>query len=118
MITLLIANILGFINAYRTYFILGGLALLFVVILISARSCGKREVKLDEREIQQINNDIQDRNDGKLREKLAEITVKEKVISGEVSNSAANTANATQKAREDAARLTTDQLAAELEKYK
>lgn len=57
MFSLFLANIVGYITLHwRTFALAVGGLILLLVIIIGFRSCGKREVKIDEEQIQKINN--------------------------------------------------------------
>ncbi len=54
--TLLLANIAGFVVAHWRWFAVAGVVLLFVFIVVNSRGCGNGSVKIDEKTIQSINS--------------------------------------------------------------
>ena len=93
--SLIFANIIGYVVAHwRMFAVIGGIALLLLVVLIGARSCRKEPTVMSEQEKQEVMNAIADRDEKKLKEKLAEIEAKEQIIEGNVANADSTKINA------------------------
>ena len=94
---LFIQNIVGFIMAHKRAFIALAGVLLLVLIIIGFRSCGGSAPSIDEKEIQQQQQEIQKRNDEQLQKNLD----KSNEVLGKAENSTrqveANTKEATNK---------------------
>jgi uncharacterized membrane protein len=117
-----IANLFGLDVSKVQRVVFWTLIILGLVLLLSlglwVRSCGKKTVKLNEKEQQEVARAIEEKNDAKLKEKLIEIEVKEAEIDANVASAQAATWAAQQNAREKYANMNTSELAAELEKRK
>lgn len=87
--------------------------ILLVVVAFFYRACNKPP-KLNEQEIQKGEQAVKDRNDKALKEILAASDVREQGID----NSIKAAEDATEKAKRNYDNLTTDELAAELERRK
>lgn len=116
---LFFANIWGWIIANPLKAAIYLFALVGLIYVLTWFACGKgKTVKLDEKQQQEVARAIEEKNDAKLKEILVEVEVKEKQIDANVANAQAETWAATQNAREKYSNMSTDQLAAELEKRK
>lgn len=115
--SLILANIIGWITSHWriVLYITTGI-ILFVLIAVAFKSCGR--TKLDEQQIQRVQEAIKVRNDAELRSVLAEVETKEQIVAGNVANAANETRRAEQKAKEKYANYNTQMLAEELESRK
>jgi len=86
-----------------------------VVVIFLFRVCGK-SARLDEQSIQDGQNAMREKEYERAKEILANADVKEKVIAGEVANSAANTEAAKQEAKKKYANMNAAELQAEFNK--
>lgn len=115
---LTLANIAGWFIAHKKLVIYGVLAVLLLIFVFWLKACFHKEPKIDEAEILKAQEAVKEKNDARLKDILANADVKEKVIAGEVANSAANTEAAKVEAKKKYADMNTQQLAEELEKMK
>jgi len=102
------------------YWYIAGPVLVLLLIIFGyglQRACYK-PAKLDEKSIQEAQKAVEDRNHERLAEILTNADVKEKIITGEVANAAANTAAAKYEAKKKYDAMTPSELAAELEARK
>lgn len=119
-IGLFLANVWGYIVAHWRWFLYGFLAIALLLLVVFAyRGCsGRSKAKLDEKAIQEGENAVKERNDAKLKEILANADAREEVIAGNVANAERETEKAKAEAKKKYDAMTTDELAAELEKRK
>ncbi len=91
-----------------------------VVVLVASvlvfRSCGGRKVKLNEKQIQDAKIAIAENDRQAMEKVLVESEVAEKQIDGNLVNAKTETVNAIADAKQKAATMTNDELAAELER--
>lgn len=115
-ISLWIKNIAGWVVLHwrLVLTIIGAITLIICVALIS-RSC-KSQPKLDEKEIQGSIKAIEQKNDQKLKEILANSDVRIEQIDANLANAKAATVNAMHDARKKYENMTTEELAAEIER--
>lgn len=96
---------------------LAAIAILLLIVFFSFKSCFKSEpTVITEQEKQEILNDIEDRNEAKLKEKLVAIEVKEKIIEGNVANADSEKINAIADSRKKWANANVEELRAEYER--
>lgn len=115
---IVLANIAGWFVAHKrlVMHIVAGIAVL--VLALWLKSCFTKGSKLDEKEIQEAQNAMREREYERAANVLANADVKEKVIAGEVINSAANTEAVKQEAKKKYNQMTPEELARELESRK
>lgn len=91
-----------------------------VVVLVASvfvfRSCNGRKVKLNEKQIQDAKIAIAENDRQAMEKVLVESEVAEKQIDGNLVNAKTETVNAIADAKQKAATMTNDELAAELER--
>jgi hypothetical protein len=113
-----ILNILGWIKLNPFRFVLYLFAFLGLVYVVTWFACGKREVKLDDKQKVEAAKAIEQKNDAKLKEILIEVEAREATINANVETAHVETHAAIQNAKEKYANMNTSELAAELEKRK
>lgn len=89
---------------------------LVLLPFVLLRSCNKPPKVLTEQEKQEINNAIADRDEKKLKEKLAEIEAEEEIIEGDVANANAAKWAAIQNSKEKWANANISELQAEFDR--
>jgi len=111
---LILANVIGWITAHGRV-ILIGLALVVVIVAsaVTFNRC-KSKPHLDERQIQKANEAIEKHNDEKLTEILAESDTRIDNIDSTLKEAEERT----EKAKQNYDGMTTDELAAEIERRK
>lgn len=102
------------IDNWKVFAMLGAV---IVVIVIFNKACNKPP-KLDEKQIQKAEQAVKERNDAALKEILAESDVVEKQIDANVANASTQTVNAINESKKKYENMTTDELAAEIERRK
>lgn len=119
VLPLLIKNAFGYVVANGRWFAYGFAALLLLLLIVFAyRGCSKREVKLNEAEIQAGEKAVKDRNDAELRKILVESEAREAVIDANVANAKAETINAKIESQKKWANSNISELQAEFDKRK
>lgn len=114
---LILANIFGWTVAHWRIVAIGAVALvLFFVVLFTFKSCNKPEMSMTEQEKQEVLNDIEDRNEAKLKDKLIEIEVREQAIDGNVANANADKWAAIQNSKEKWANANISDMQAEFDR--
>lgn len=95
----------------------GVLIVLLLIIVFSFKSCfTKTPTVMTEQEKQEVKNAIADRDEKKLKEKLAELEVKEQVIEGNVANADSQKINAIADSRKKWANANISELQAEFDR--
>ena len=118
-IKLFIVNTLGYLQAHwRTVAILAAILLIALASILLTRSCGQRAVKLDEKELQQVNEAIETKERKKMEEVFVAVEVKQQEIDANVSGSKAQTVNAIADAKKKVEAMTDEELANYLESIK
>lgn len=92
-----------------------GVVAAIVVIVVLNRSC-RHEPKLDEKQIQKVQDAIAKQDREEMERVLAEVEVIEKQIDANTVDAQAQTHAAIKNAKDKAAGMSNDELAAELEK--
>lgn len=100
---------------WREAIIVVALLAVFVVGVMTTRSCYKKPIKLDEAAIQKAQKAIQESDRKAMIDVLAESDAKEAQIDAAVANSKAEAVNAAAESRKRNSQLTNDQLARALE---
>ena len=115
-VNLIFANLIGWIVAHwRLVAGIVGVLVLVIAFGLIFRSCNKPSV-ISEQEKQEIQNAIAERDEKKLKEKLAEIEAKEQVIEGNVANAEAEKLNAIHESRKKWANANISELQAEFDR--
>lgn len=113
-----ILNAFGWVVAHwRTVAVVLAAVIVLVASIALFRSCGPKP-KLDEKEIQDSIKAIEEKNDTKLKEILANVDVREKQIDANLANAKNATVNAYADARKKYSNMNTADLAAEIEARK
>lgn len=118
MISLVVANVFGWIWAHKRMVAIGG-AIVLVVILAFAftRSCRNRPV-LNEKELQEVNEAIETRERKKMEEVFIKVEAKQAEIEANVTNAKVETVNAIADAKKKVSEMSDEELAAYLESLK
>lgn len=116
--SLIFANIIGFIYAHWRVFAILAAALLLTGVVLGVRSCMKPVPKLDDAEIQKGEQAVKERNDKELREILTNSDIREAQIDANVAYAENKTVQVQHESKEKYRNMNTDDLAAELEKRK
>ncbi len=116
MISLFFANIFGWIIAHKrlVLYIVGGIVL-FICVSLIYRACHKAP-HLDEKQIQRAQDAIAKQDREEMVKVLTEAEVAEKQIDANLAEGEHQKLEAIQEAKRKAAKMTNDELAAELER--
>lgn len=118
MMPLWILNIFGWCAAHvRVVLTVAAIIVLLIVVSMIYKACNKPP-HLDEKAIQKAEQAVKERNDAALKEILAESDVKEAQIDANVANASLQTVKAVDEAKKKYQEMTTDELAAEIERRK
>lgn len=114
---LFLANILGWIVAYKRAILIGLAIFAFVVFSVMVyRGCSSRGAKLNEAEIQRGQQAVKDANDKELREILAASDAREAVIDSTVANAERDKVNAIHESRKKWEAANREELQAEFDR--
>lgn len=102
------------IDHWKAFAIIFGL---IVAVALFNKVCSK-PAKLDEKQIQRAEVAVKQRNDAELKQILVDADVKEKNIDANVAFSENETLKAAQESRQKYESMSTDELAAEIERRK
>lgn len=115
--SLIFANIIGFIVAKWRWFVGAGAVLIFVIgIGLVFRACKPKPTVMTEQEKQEVKEQIANREETKLKEKLVELETKEAVIEGNVANADSAKINAIAESRKKWANANISELQAEFDR--
>lgn len=114
--SLIIANILGFVAAHKRWFVIGGLVAVLIVSIVIIRRCGSRPSKLNEVEIQRGEQAVKEQNDKELREILINSEAREKIADETAANGTANKEAIVEESKKVWANANRDELQAEFDR--
>jgi preprotein translocase subunit SecF len=116
---LIIANIIGWARVHWRLLAYGVAALvLLIAVVVIYQSCGKKEVKFNQKEVTEAQNAVETHNVEKQKDVLAKSDVREEKDVEQINEGDAATKQAIEDAKHKYNGMTNDELAAELEKRK
>lgn len=110
-------QVLKFVKEHWRLFAISVLVI-FVAVFGLMKACSKPKVRLDEKELQQVNEAIETRERKKMEDAFVKVEAKQAEIEANVTNAKAATVNAQAEAKKKVQAMTDDELAAYLESIK